>query len=60
VPIPGATYRFKKGKKGKSVRLAFVKGKAVEATPFKKNTKGILKKSGSPSMVSMAKKAFGI
>lgn len=58
MPIPGAKYRFKSLGKGKSVRLAFKDGKAVEATPFKKNKAGVLKKSGKSKMTSLASKLF--
>ena len=58
MPIPSAKYRFTKTKKGKAVRLAFVGGKAVEATPFKKSG-GKLKKSGKSTMTSLAGRVFG-
>jgi hypothetical protein len=34
MPIPGAKYRVKTTKTGKKIRLAFVRGKAVEAKPL--------------------------
>jgi hypothetical protein len=43
VPVPeGTKFRIKKTKKGYQ-RLAFHKGKVIEATPMKKNKKGKLK-----------------
>lgn len=45
MPIEGARYRFKRTKHG-AVRLAFKGNKVVEATPFKKSSRGKLVKSG--------------
>jgi len=60
MPIPGAKYRFKKMKNGKSMRLAFKSGKVVEATPFKKNKEGVLKKTSSTKskISSLASRIF--
>lgn len=35
MPIPGAKYRVKTTKRGKKIRLAFKKGKVVEAKNLK-------------------------
>ena len=58
MPISGARYAFKKLKGGKAVRLAFKGNKVVEATPFKKNKEGVLKKSGKSKMDSLASRVF--
>ena len=60
MPIPGAKYRFKKMKNGKSMRLAFKGSKVVEATPFKKNKEGVLKKASETKskIASLAGRMF--
>lgn len=63
MPISGAKYRFKKTKDGKSTRLAFKNDKVVEATLFKKNKEGVLKKAGKSHEVkskisSLASRVF--
>jgi len=46
MPSSATRFRFKRLKNGKAVRIGFKGGKSVEVTPFKKNKKGVLKKSG--------------